>query len=987
MVSEEITPHVYTIPAGWPFVDALATGIQEQFGEAPDALARVTVLLPTRRACRSLRDAFLRIGGGRPTLLPRMLPLGDMDEDELLISAWEDPGIAGDGGLSLPPAMPGLRRQLLLTRLILARPDKDTTPDQAVRLAKELGRLLDQIHTERVELSGLADLVPEEFAAHWQITLDFLKVLTDVWPELLAAENCLDPADRRNRLLEARTQLWRNQPPSDPVIAAGSTGSIPATADLLSTIALLPNGCVVLPGLDRDASDGVWDNLSEGHPQYGMARLIEHMGLQRSQVSDWPLSDIDATQPARSCLINAALAPAAAELQINGLSESVKGALDSVTRLDCPGPREEACAIALMMRQTLEEPGKTAALVTPDRGLARRVTAELSRWQVSVDDSAGHPLADTQPGAFLRLIAAVAVDDLAPVSLLALLKHPMAAAGLSPAVLRRQTRQLEMAVLRGPRPDGGLEGLRDAIPDKHPDLIELVQRLDIRMSPLLNAMRSPELALNDLVHHHVKAAEAMAETDNVSGAERLWSGEAGDAAAGFISELIEHGTTVSLAPGYYPAFFDALVAGRVVRPHFGAHPRLSIWGPLEARLQRADTLILGGLNEGTWPSEVQVSPWMNRSMMSQFGLPLPERRIGLSAHDFTQGFAAPEVVLTRAERVEGTPTVPCRWTRRFDNLLERLDNKISISTGAPWLQWVESLDAPIEERRCTQPKPTPPVEFRPRELSVTRIETWIRDPYALYANKVLGLRALEKIDAAPDAADRGTIVHKALEEFVRQFPDDLPDNAMARLLEIGQDIFQDTLARPGVRAFWWPRFERLAEWFVAWERDRRKAGWQTVLLEKRGEISLDGPFGRFKLTAKPDRIDFRADVGLSILDYKTGTTPSAPMVASGLAPQLSLEAAIARAGGFQGLPSAAVAQLLYVRLSGGREPGEEKPMKLDVDSVVEDAYKGLANLIAVFDNPNTPYLPHRRPKFLDDYGDYGHLARIKEWRLAGGDRS
>ena len=974
-------PKVYTIPASLPFVDSLASGIRAQVGDTPDALSAATILLPTRRACRALRDAFLRNSGGTPVLLPRLLPLGDLDEDELLIGAsglmGTDAGFGGEAVMSIPPAIPGMRRQLLLTRLILAQPNTATTPDQAARLAHELARLLDQVHTERSNFDRLQDLVPEDFASHWQMTLDFLRVITDVWPDLLAAEGSLDPADRRNRLLETRARLWSKTPPRDIVIAAGSTGSIPATANLLSVIARLPRGGVILPGLDLATEEAIWQLLGPPHPQFGMAQLLKQMGVSREEVAHWPgLSAKPATS--REQLVNAALTPASTPPSAPS-SLSLDDALDGIHRIDCPGPREEATAIALTMREALETPGRTAALVTPDRSLARRVTAELKRWRIGVDDSAGLPLAQTPTGAFLRLTADAVAEDLAPIAVLALLKHPLAAAGYAPDMLRRLARRLETSILRGPRPSPGIAGLLDALPEGEPDLKVFVERLSEALNPMLALPPDEELPLVAITRRLVNCAEALAATDRISGRERLWAGEAGEQAARFIAEILEWGDAVDVSLIRFAAFFETLMGGRVVRPRYGAHPRLAIWGPLEARLQSADLLILGGLNEGTWPAETPASPWMSRPMTAELGLPLPERRVGLSAHDFVQGLNARAVMLTRAERVDGTPTVPCRWLRRIDNLLARHGWATGLARGTPWLGWVEAMDRPAATVNVTAPRPTPPAEARPTHLSVTQVESLIRDPYAIYARHILGLRPLDPIDADPGAADRGTIIHGVLDEFITAHPKNLPPNAEQALLDIGRQHFDAHMSRPGIRAFWWPRFQRIAAWFIDNERRRRDAGWRTVATEAEGVRIFDGLQTSFTLKARADRIDAQPDVGLDIIDYKTGQPPTDKQVAAGLTPQLPLEAAIANSGGFAAARGYTVANLTYIRLSGGRYPGQERVVKLDLETTVADAVNGLTRLIHKYEDPNTPYLSQPRPMFADRFGDYDHLARLREW--------
>jgi ATP-dependent helicase/nuclease subunit B len=969
-------PNVYSIAPEHSFVDSLAAGLLAEAAGDTERLVKTLVLLPTRRACRSLAEAFLRQADGKPMLLPRLTPLGDIDEEELAFDGWDAAAPGEAVGEAIPPAISGLRRQLLLTRLILADPNRRATPDQAAALAVELARLLDQVHTERLDLARLAGLVPDAFAKHWQITLDFLRLLTDHWPRILADEGALDPAERRNRLLAAQAEAWTRRPPEMPVVAAGSTGSIPATADLLAVIAGLPCGAVVLPGFDRGMDDAVWAELAPSHPQFGMARLVDHLGIDRGAVAAWPTVVGSGGKTARTVLINRALRPAAVTETWREQEPPPPEALEGVRLIDCPGPQEEAGVIALVLRQSLEE-DKTAALITPDRGLARRVAGELARWQVTVDDSAGQPLAQSAPGAFLRLTARMTVEALAPVPLLACLKHPLAGLGMSPGQCRSLVRLLELKALRGPRPEAGLYGLLRALTIRDPGLDRLLDKLEEALADFLALLSQPTASLPDLLKAHVAAAERLAATDEARGQQRLWAGDAGEAAASFVAELYDAGTALpALAPATYPALLDGLLQGRVVRPRYGAHPRLAIWGLLEARLQRADVVVLGGLNEGTWPPETTASPWMSRPMMREFGLPLPERRIGLAAHDFAQAFAAPTVVLTRATRVEGTPTVPSRWLLRLETLLS--GSALKVEADSRLLRWQELLDRPARYIDARPPAPKPPVEARPRKLSVTRVETWMRDPYGIYARYILDLQALHPIDADPGAADYGSFIHESLDAFLKLPAANQQTDAVAHLLEIGRRKFGVHLDRPGIRAFWWPRFERIARWFVEQEAERR-IHVATTFSEVRGSLTLEGPAGPFELTAIADRIDLLADGGLAIVDYKTGAIPKDQEVAAGFAPQLPLEGAIVARGGFIDVPATVPSELSFWRLHGGAPAGECRTIKGSAPTLVKDAIEGVARLIAAFDLAETPYQARPRSDKAPRYDDYEHLARVKEW--------
>jgi ATP-dependent helicase/nuclease subunit B len=988
---------IFTIPADLPFLDALVAGLRAESGEDPLALARHTILLPTRRAARALAEAFLRASAGGALLLPRLLPVGDMDAQELALRADDGDGL---DAIDTPPAVPELQRQLILTRLVLAfgraRGSGPVTAGQAAPLARELARFLDEVETEGGDFAGLAELVPAQHAQHWQDVLAFLAIVTEQWPRHLAEIGCVDPAERRNRVLAAQAEAWRRRPPGHPVIAAGLIGGVAAVADLLAVVAALPQGRVVLPGLDRDVDDESWSAIAAdpAHPQHLLARLLARLEVAPAQVRDWSGSYPPARSSraggegkARRRLLIEAMRPAAQTHRWRSLAAVDASALDGMMRLDCAGPQEEAAVIALLLRQVLEDPGRTAALITPDRGLARRVAAELGRWKIEIDDSAGVPLDKTPPGVFLRLLLDLAAQDLAPLPLLAALKHPLAAGGRAPEEFRALLRRLETAALRGPRPSPGVAGLAAALP-ADPALHAFVGMLGTALAPLLAALAAPAAPLADFVQAHLAAAEALAASDAESGPERLWRAPAGEAAAEFFAEVLRAASSLEpLAGRDYPALFAALIAGPVVRPRYGRHPRLAIWGLLEARLQQADLVILGGLNEGVWPPEVESDPWLSRPMRARFGLPPPERRVGAAAHDFVQALGARTVVLTRASRVEGAPTVPSRWLSRLDTVLRATGLEGRLAAKPEPLAWQALLDRPESWLAALPPEPRPPVAARPRRLSVTQIETWMRDPYAIYAREILRLEPLDPIDADPGAAERGIFIHAALDSFVRAFPEALPGDAEGELLARGRAAFGDALARPGVRAFWWPRFERIARWFLAEERGRRR-DLVASHSEISGRLDLASAQGNFALVAKVDRLDRRRAGGLVLIDYKTGGVPLPKEVEQGFAPQLPLEAAMAEAGGFPDVAAAPIAALAYWRLSGGDPPGEVKAVAVDEAAarrLIDDALRGLRRLIALFDDRATPYRSQPRPNKAPRYSDYEHLARVKEWSVSGED--
>jgi ATP-dependent helicase/nuclease subunit B len=1021
---------VYTIPTGVPFADALAAGLIARANGAlhrddPLALSKMTVLLPNRRAARALSEAFLRQAGGGGAipggglLLPRLLPIGEPDEESQSIA---EAGMPGLDAAEIPPAIGDLRRRMLLARLIHHSPQARLGGDggaiafdQAVRLAAELARLIDQVETERLDFTKVKDLAPPD-NVYWQMTVQFLDLVQQNWPAILAAEGVIDPPTRRNILLERQCALWRARPPQDPVIAAGSTGSVPASADLIALVAGLPEGMVVLPGLDRAAEGPTWQQIAadQSHPQFGLAQLLARLETEPQEVAVWSSDGFSGAPPLRARIVADALLPAAAteswdqragHLAATAGEHAVEQAWRDVARIDCATEQEEAGVIALLLREAVERPApERAALVTPDRGLARRVKAELRRWGIVIDDSAGESLRLTPPAAFFLLLAEAAAAEWAPVPLLSLLKHPLASGGMATPAFRQQVRALERAILRGPRPKPGLAGLRDTLIGARK-----AETVESRRAPLRDAQYFVEALIDrvatfdaldgvrplaERLEAQVRVAEALAASDSESGVARLWAGEDGEALADFVQDLL---TASRDMPGFdgvgYAALLPELMEGIAVRPRYGLHPRLFIWGPLEARLQQAEFVVLGGLNEGVWPPEPAVDSWLNRPMRRDFGLPAPERRIGLSAHDFQQALGARQVVLTRALRADGQPTIPARWLLRLEAYLKLLgiDQGLIAASGqsAPvWRGWRQGLDRAEMVQPIRRPEPKPGAKRRPAKLSVTQVELWMRDPYAIYARHILGLRPLDPLDQEPDAAKLGSIIHEAMHGFVSAFPEALPADALNRLLEIGRAKFAALEDRPAAMAFWWPRFEKIARWFIEQEAERRPE-LERSHSEIAGTLTLRAVKPAFELRARADRIDRRSDGTLVLIDYKTGTMPAVKDVRLGLAPQLALEAAIIRDGAFEGIAGAETARLEYWRLAGGAVAGEIKDVcaggrnleATDPAALADAAVAGLFGLLEAFGPGEQPYVPVPRAEHAPKYNDYEHLERIREWSV------
>ena len=1040
---------VFSVPVSVPFlrtvIAALVDGrLVEGFAARahPASLAQATLFLPTRRAGRMAREIFLDELRGDAVVLPRIVALGDIDEDELAF-AEETEQFGGVAPLEIPPKLAELERRLTLAKLVAAWAKSPVSaplvvggPASTLALATDLARLMDDMVTRGVGWEALDGLVPDQLDKYWQHSLEFLGIARQAWPAHLEEIGKIEPAARRDRLIEAEAKrLTAHQ--DGPVIAAGSTGSMPATAKFLHAVSALPNGAVVLPGLDTDLDDEAWQLIggvkgaqgkfttppASNHPQFAMHALLRRLGIMRDDVEILEKPSAHG----RDVLASEAMRPSNASAQWHrrlsepDIVEKISRGMTNLAVIEAANPEMEALSIAVAMREA-RHLDKSAALVTPDRALARRVIAALGRWNLAYDDSGGDALMETAAGIFARLTAESAAKQLEPPTLLALLKHPLCRLGGAPGAFKAAFEALELALLRGTRPQAGSGGLardfarfceelaklnrgetsslhraepRTRLRERELDQArQLIKALQAALAPLENLSSSKPYDFAELAKCHRDVLTVLSRDEH--GVAIIFDGPQGSSLAAAFDDLLgdtaQSGLMVQL--GDYPEVFQTAFADRTVRRPEAANVHLKIYGPLEARLTQSDRVIVGGLVEGVWPPQPRTDPWLSRPMRHELGLDLPERRIGLSAHDFAQLLGADEIILSHAAKVGGAPAVASRFLHRLKAVAGEARWNAARQAGEKYIRFAEELDRPDNIQPIPQPAPKPPRATRPLNLSVTAIEDWLRDPYTIYAKYILRLAPLDPVDMPLSAADRGSAIHDALGEFTQTHATALPDNPALVLRGIGEKYFAPLMERPEARALWWPRFQRIARWFADWEVVRR-GNVAKIDAEIRGEIPIRLDNERtFVLSARADRIERRHDGTFAILDYKTGQPPTGKQVRMGLSPQLTLEAAILREGGFESIPAGvSVSELVYVRLSGNNPPGEQKTLELKIrpsdqpqppDDAADYARQQLEKLIREFENEDQPYTSLNLSMWSNRYGSYDDLARIKEWSAAGG---
>lgn len=964
-------PNVFTIPPHRAFADALAAGLIARCKGDRLALARTTILLPNNRAQRTLTDAFVRRSEGGGLLLPRLVAIGDSELDERL-GAMLDPA---DGRTPVPSAIEPTQRQLMLARLIQNARAQAADPidaAEAMRLAADLARVIDQLHVEEVRFGSIGDAVAPELAQHWQASLAVLETILQTWPHVLESVGKIDLADRRNRLLDQTTRRWRDEGIATPIVAAGITTSAPAIARMLRSIAFLHNGLVVFPGVDCTLPANQWDALGphdedsgkraiETHPQFQFKLLLDRMGIARGELREWRWGGGKDAPSARSRAVAHAMAPVEFTDGWQALKPSQRR-LSGVRAAILGTPGEEAQAIAIALREAVETPGLTAALVTPDRNLAQRVVGHLKRWGIDADDTAGEPLSVTPPGTLLLALAEAIAEAFAPVPLLALLKHPLVSAGEGRLEWLEGVRRLDRA-LRGPRPPAGLEGITA--------FLEAGEGRDRRIRQEAQQFWNEALQLLPRGGEGLGALLASLR----EGATRLagdaaWAGPAGRQAATLIAEIEASATVgpeitrVEVLPRLLRDLFD----GVAVRRPQGGHPRIAIRGLIEARLTHEDLVILGGLNEGVWPAAPAPDPWLAPAIRRALGLPGLERRIGLAAHDFVTALGARQVLITRARRDERAPTIASRFFLR----LEAMTGGV---TRAPLLErWTKALDRTAgPPAYAGRPAPRPPASERPRRLAVTKLDRLKADPFAFYADAMLGLARWDMVDADPTPAWRGTMVHSVFEAWMKEDRCD-----PAKLRARAEAMLRDLVAHPVMKALWEPRLLEAIDWVGATIRENAHEGRVPIVAEVFGQTEIAG----IELYGKVDRIDRVADGRLAIVDYKTGQPPSRKQVEAGFALQLGLLGLIAECGGFSDVTGAAA---VYEYWSLARDKGQFGHVMSPVGAkgiAAEDfaahAARHLTEAIENWLTGDAPFTAKLHPEFAP-YGDYDQLMRLEEW--------
>lgn len=999
---------IFSIAPHSPFLPTLAEAVMDGrlLGDWPRDnpfwLIDVTIILPTQRAREALAEAFAK-HPGFTGLLPDIRTFGgDEGDEEPFLPPFDAPP-------SLPAATT-LERRLILSRLVAAWAHSPaggqafSTPPTAAEIfsmADSLAHVFDDLAiAERGpgELRALGDQLGPELGAYWQQTLTFLDIALSAWPHMLEDRKRADPSQLRGARLDRQAEGAPLIYGDRPVIAAGSTGSIPATARLLKALERLPRGALVLPGLDTTMSSDTHaalldpDQSPHGHPQYHLAKLLRTLGASPAEVIELATGDHPRTPLLHRALALTSETALWAEQRPDAATRDA--ALTGVSVIAARHEDEEARAIAIAARDALANK-QTVGIITPDRNLARRIAAELSRFGVVVDDAAGAPLFQSTIGRLARQILTLAVNQCAAVDLISLLRNRASLFGRNRGEISNLADDLELALLRGQRPAPGLHGLRAALTEhivqppkgaarrlseSHaPAILGLLDDISTALTPLTRLLATPLIRAADLASAIVSAVDLVAAGAPVRGRDELqaWADE--------MAKLTGEGH--AFAPAGLDAVLSALMQGFQVRNRLDSRKDIAIWGQIEARLMSPDLMILGALNEDIWPEPADPGPWLSRGMRLATGLEPPERLQGLAAHDFSQAMGNAKVIVAYADRIGTSPSLPSRLVQRLDAFAGEDAAKGMRQRGRGWIEAARAIDAVETTTPAARPAPNPPASIRPRKLSVTEVETLMRSPYDLYAKHVLKLRQLDPLGDVPDARERGTIIHDAFARFVEEGHDPTAPDAFATLMAIAADAFSGLEAIGERRDIWLKRFGTAAEQFLAFERERHlRVRQRHAEIKGDMQLHLAEPF---KITGQADRVDEMTDGTVEILDFKTGSPPTPAMMKAFEAPQLLMEAVMTKAGAMTGIPAVKTSALTYVKIGLGPEAFVPSAFRasegMPLMEAADEINRRLQSHIDHFLFRDTPMparlLPLAGQRFA---GPYDHLARVAEWTSVDG---
>ena len=968
--------NIWTINHTENFLKCLAIGILEECDFRNDKLAEVTILLPTKRAAKLIQDIFLENLQTSAILLPNIIPFQEIGEEELI------------NPRKTKPSIPKISRRFLLTRLILKQMETSQSIPKleiANNLAKELEYFVDDIQTHSIKLDSIDKIVPENLASHWQNTLEFLNIIRFNWPKILDEQNLSDPIERRNKLFEQLSLKWSTKAPKGLIIAAGTTATIPATRELMKVIKNLPNGVLVLPGLDINLEERAWNCIDETHPQFSLKEFLKYINHDRCDINSWPYKEKTKSKMIREQFISETMRPKETTelwLQIKKQQQNIS---NGISIIQAENNQNEAINVAVAMRHIEQKKNLSCALITHDKQLAKNVSYLLKNWDINIENSYGVSLSETKQGIFLQLVAEVSLNNFSSISLLSLLKHQLLGCGIEKIELIKNIHEIEINHIRGKRYLTGINELYERISsdlNSSKEIINWLKYFKNTISDFSLLKLNKKVPFSKLLRAHINCCEKLAKTPDANGLQKMWTGEDGESCSNFLKMLINNSEGMGdINCSSYQKFFSELLNEESFVGNNTSHSKLKILSPIEARLTYHDIVILGGLNEGVWPEELKTGPWLNLEMRNSLGLPKLDNKIGQSASDLCHGLGAKEVLLTRSIKENRNPSIASRWWYRIENIINISNDskKENIIDPRNIQNWSKNLFIPDKKISCSPPEPNIPERNKPRSFSITNAGILLRNPYEFYVKNILKLVPLERIEPEDEKTTYGIILHKILEVFLtHSFAiNNSYEQNYNNFLNTSEKIITQYAISKVQKKLWFTRIKSIGEKFINHiTSDSIKI--DKYLIEIKGQYKFETKVGSFSIIGKADRIDLFNKNEIRIIDYKTGKVPDKWKINNGFEPQMILLALIASHDGFERIPSIYrnIKSLEYWQVHG-REVGITIT-KLKIDEI-KNKFLAFENFIEDFHFQNKTYFYQIDKTLSSPFDISKNLAREEEW--------
>ncbi|MDD2840480.1 MAG: double-strand break repair protein AddB [Rickettsiales bacterium] len=958
--------NIFNIESGFDFLSRVADfAVEKANGDL--ALSNWTILLPSRRSCNELKRIFLEKSGGA-ILLPKIKAIGDIDYDDLLLKQFNSDDF--NEFVEFSSNTSRVKYKILLIKELLKWSKlsnkelfKNANIEQISNLALELEKFLNEVVKSGLNLDNLdKEVVDDEYSKHWQEILSFLQNFGKKWNKFVEENNIISTLSFKTKMIEFNAKFFEKNKPTNPIIIAGVNGNVRAVSELIKNLIKYDNCYFIFKGLDKNLSDVEWEKINIFHPQYYFKNLLKFINFERLVVKNIGVGEKNKLGLALSY----SMLPYFYTYKWQDKLALNEQDLKNISKIECDGSFEELNVISCILKYNHEISEKTMAVITTDENFANRLEIKLDNLGLKVNNAFGNKISRTEFVKYLFLIIDVIKSDFETIALLSLLKHRFSLFGYEKEELNNLIMKLEDDILRG-YGNIGLKGILKRINDKIDG-----DELKLFFEKIVNFLKfKNNKTFTETLKNHIKIAEVIASNNNTDSSNIFYSNEKnGDEVLNFFNELIieseEYGEVKDI--NEYSYLLDYLIAENSYVEKYTMHPTISIISPQEARLIKYDLVIISNLNDGSFPPHITTDPWMSKSMRKNFGLAEKEEIIGAYAYDFVELLNNNEIILTRALKDGGVPTTKSKYLMRLETFLSCQDLKIQ--ENSIWKEVFKVMNRVDEKKTINRPKPTPPLNERPKELYATKIEKLINNPYDIYVEKILKLKRKENFYEDKIFAVFGSAVHEALENYIKNYDSLNKDKLFEELIKFGKISFEKHFVNEISRELFFVRFINIAKWFIREDEAIRQSGYK-VFAERIEKYHFEDL--NFTIAGKIDRIEESEAGNINIVDYKTGTAPTQAEVKSGNKPQLSIEAVILSNQGKK------VEKLAYWVIKG-KNSEEIKNIKVDIDELTAKAEDGLKKLITYFNEFEHSYIATCYELANRQYSsDYKHLSRVEEW--------